>query len=115
MQAVKLGNHLSLLTTDMEGAQGLEFALLDFRIALVQYFLRVSLVLLYGMVTYILCLGVLEVCNCFLILQEVTLKRLPQISENIWTFNLKPSVMAHACIPSTQEQKQKSSSSACTT
>lgn len=48
----------------------------NFSIALGQYFLTVPL-LLFEMVIHILCHCILEAYNCFLILQGVTVKRLP--------------------------------------
>lgn len=68
----------STLTSDME-MRNLEFVLLLFGIALFQYFLTMLSFLPSRMVMYILCYCMLEVCGQFLILilQEVTVKRLP--------------------------------------
>ena len=52
----------SALTSDME-IQNLQFALLGSGIALVQYFLTMLPFLLCGMVMYILCHCMLEVCD----------------------------------------------------
>ena len=43
--------------------QDLEFSLLGFSLALVQYFLTTPLFLPFGMAMYVLCLRMLEVCN----------------------------------------------------
>ena len=57
--------------------QDLELTLLGFCFALVQYCLAIFPFLPFGMIKYILCHCILKVCNLLLILQGVTIKKLP--------------------------------------
>lgn len=58
------GNLKSVLTSDME-MQSLEFAQLVFGLTLVQYFLTMFPFLHFGVVMYILCHYMLQVCDLF--------------------------------------------------
>lgn len=59
-----------------------------FSFSLVQYVLTMSPSLTFWMVIYILCYCMLKACNLLLILilKEVTIKRLPWVSEDNWDF-----------------------------
>lgn len=63
--------------------QNLEFALLVFSLALVQYFLTM---LLLGMVMYILNHYMMELCDLLFYFDftGVSVKRLPQVQKRLW-------------------------------
>ena len=64
MQSTKLKGvgDLKSLTSDRE-MQSLEFFLLVSSLVLVQYFLTMALFSPFGIVTHVLCCGMLEVCD----------------------------------------------------
>ena len=67
-----LKSHFYSFTIEIE----IEFALLDFGLALVQCFLTIPFFLPFIIIMYILCYCELEVCSLLLILLEITVKRL---------------------------------------
>lgn len=64
------------MTLEME-LQDFGFALLDFCLALVQYVLTMPQFFPFGMVMYILCHCMLEVCNLLFDFTGVSIKKLP--------------------------------------
>lgn len=88
-----------LKLTKLKGVGNLEYYLkyedtesgvcpVGFQPCLVQYFFTMLLFLSFGMLIYLLCHYILKICDLLLdlILQGVTIKRLPESQKRLWTF-----------------------------